>query len=208
MVQILAMTTMLIDHMGIVFFPEDPFLRIIGRLAFPIYAYAIVQGYVHTRNLNNYIIRLAVIGLLSQLPFMLALGSLSVNVIGTFIVCLLVLISLDRFRRFWSVPITVGAMILLEVFPFDYGSYGLFLVLIYRYMGEQKLWGHLALNMIFWLRGWTIQLFSIFATLIFTYWPRVPQLLDRLRAPKWFWRSFYPAHLTALFLLKLAIERY
>lgn len=44
----LAMLTMLIDHVGLVFFPTDPAWRIAGRLAFPIYAYALYMGYTRT----------------------------------------------------------------------------------------------------------------------------------------------------------------
>ena len=42
---ILAMLTMLIDHIGLIWFPENMAWRIIGRLALPFYAFAIVLGY-------------------------------------------------------------------------------------------------------------------------------------------------------------------
>lgn len=70
MMQWIAMITMLIDHIGAVFFPHVVELRIIGRIAFPIYAFAVFIGYKHTRNVQKYIWRLFWIAVISQVPFM------------------------------------------------------------------------------------------------------------------------------------------
>ena len=51
--QLIAMITMLIDHVGAAFFPDQLEWRVIGRISFPIYAYCIVLGYRHTKNLKN-----------------------------------------------------------------------------------------------------------------------------------------------------------
>lgn len=63
---ILAMVTMLIDHIGIVFFPEYQIFRYIGRIAFPLYAYFLVSGYHHTRNKRKYFIRLLITAVISE----------------------------------------------------------------------------------------------------------------------------------------------
>src|SRR5690606_33664629 len=94
--QYLAMLTMLIDHIGVVFFPDDPLWRIIGRIAFPIYAYGIVMGLAHTRSRKRYATRLAVIGAAAQLPYMAAMGVLQINVIGTFLAAIGVLALMER----------------------------------------------------------------------------------------------------------------
>lgn len=65
---ILAMVTMLVDHIGIMFFPEYQIFRYIGRIAFPLYAYFLVSGYHHTRNKYKYFIRLLITALISE-PF-------------------------------------------------------------------------------------------------------------------------------------------
>ena len=48
--KIIGAVSMFIDHVGVLFFPRVLFLRIIGRLAFPIFAYLIAEGCRHTNN--------------------------------------------------------------------------------------------------------------------------------------------------------------
>ena len=52
--KIIAMLTMLVDHIGVQLFPECIILRIIGRLSLPIFAYMIAEGCLHTRNRPKY----------------------------------------------------------------------------------------------------------------------------------------------------------
>ena len=70
--KIIAMVTMLIDHVGAVIFPQFIILRIIGRIAFPIFAYELVEGYFHTSNIWRYILRLLVFGVISEFFFDMA----------------------------------------------------------------------------------------------------------------------------------------
>ena len=53
----IAIISMLIDHIGLVLFPEEQIFRIIGRLAFPIFAYTLTEGFLHTGNIKKYLIR-------------------------------------------------------------------------------------------------------------------------------------------------------
>jgi len=97
--QALAMLTMLIDHLGIVLAPDNPWLRFVGRLAMPLYAYALVLGYARTRSFRRYAVRLAVIAALSQLPYAFALMEpdepFEFNVVFTLLVSLAVLRLID-----------------------------------------------------------------------------------------------------------------
>ena len=68
----LAVVCMLIDHMGAVLFPHLIWMRIIGRLAFPIYCFVLSEGAVYTKNWLAYAGRLLWLALVSEIPFDLA----------------------------------------------------------------------------------------------------------------------------------------
>ena len=203
--QLIAMLTMLIDHIGYIFFPDDPVWRMIGRIAFPIYAYALVQGYKYTSSRWKYLGRLFVIALISQVPYQLALDPVGLNIVATLTLALLILTLLDKIKS----PLVGGLLIfgalgVMDVWPFDYGSYGLLLVLMFRYIPAAWLVpSHLLLNGVYLiLNGWTLQMISIVPTLVIAYGPALWSRIEAIRVKSWVWRSFYPAHLVILAIMK------
>ena len=66
LLKLVAMIAMLCDHAGKMLFPQYPIMRIIGRLAFPIYAYCIAVGCVYTKNPLKYLQRIVLLALVSQ----------------------------------------------------------------------------------------------------------------------------------------------
>lgn len=64
--KLIAMLTMFCDHAGKMLFPQYPILRLIGRIAFPIYAYCLAVGCVYTRNPLNYLKRFLLLALIVQ----------------------------------------------------------------------------------------------------------------------------------------------
>lgn len=231
--QFLAMLTMLIDHLGIVLFPETPWLRHIGRLAMPLYAYALVLGYGRTRSFRRYALRLAAIAVLSQLPYQYALmepdESFEFNVVFTLLVSLAVLRLVDlsisstsardprtgaiahggshgtAWRLMAAAGIAASGCLLLELLPFDYGAYLLLLVLIYRCTAGQVATAlHFFLNALYLLLGFPpYQMYSLLATLLIAHAPKALDAIVRIRIPRWLWLSFYPAHLAVLAAIRL-----
>ena len=68
--KVLALLLMLTDHLGVTLFPSVPELRMIGRMAFPLYAWCLVVGSVKTRNPLRYGLRLLLLAIISQPLYM------------------------------------------------------------------------------------------------------------------------------------------
>lgn len=74
LLKLAAMLAMLCDHAGKMLFPQYPVMRIIGRMAFPIYTYCLAVGCVYTRNMLKYLERMVLLALISQPIYVLAMG--------------------------------------------------------------------------------------------------------------------------------------
>ncbi len=119
---ILVMT---IDHIGFVFFPQITFLRVIGRLAFPIFAWYLSQGYIHTSNLKKYFLRLGIFALVSQAPYYLVFREWKLNIFFTLLIGLLAIHLFHRKKYVFFVLL----VILSKFIPLDYSYYGILIVL-------------------------------------------------------------------------------
>ena len=67
--KIIAMISMIFDHVGDNFFPEMVWMRIIGRMAMPIFAFCIAEGFAHTHDKAKYLRRMLIFGVVSEVPF-------------------------------------------------------------------------------------------------------------------------------------------
>lgn len=200
--QLIAMVTMLVDHLGIVFFSDNVTFRIIGRIAFPLYCWFLVQGFIHTSSHKRYMRRLFFLACISQVPYTLALGNWELNVIFTLFISLVALYSIEIVSNElvkWA--LFAGALATITIFPMDYGLYGLLLTFIIRHFSQWKMVGaHMVLNLLFLLingPGYWIQLLSITGTLLIAY----PIRYTAFILPKWLYRGFYPIHLGILHLI-------
>jgi len=134
--KLLALITMTVDHIGVQLLPQYPLLRIIGRLAFPIYAYMIAEGCAHTRNRKNYLLQMAGLALLCQLVSFFAMCSLFQCILVTFTLSIVTIFAIES-PVSWHAPAAVCAVvfftaILPHLLPYtDYAvDYGLLGVLL------------------------------------------------------------------------------
>ena len=72
--KIIALVFMFIDHAGKMLFPGIPEMRILGRIAFPIYAWCVIVGFHYTRSVPKYLLRILTVGLISQPLYMISLN--------------------------------------------------------------------------------------------------------------------------------------
>ncbi len=153
---IIAMVLMLCDHLWGTIVPGNDWLTLIGRIAYPIFAFMIVEGYFHTRSFKKYLLRLFLFALLSEIPFNLMhetsfFAPLNQNVLWTFILALLCMKLLDKIRakmKLWfSIPLCALVILLftlLGMFTFvDYMHYGIWMILVFYFFRGNK-WYHYA----------------------------------------------------------------
>lgn len=187
----------------------DDVLRAIGRLAFPLFCFLLVEGFLHTKNSKKYALRLGLFALISEIPFDLAFnGSLLEasyqNVFFTLLIGLLVLIGLKYFEETlpphfsWLRFLVALTGILFAVFlRTDYDAFGIMLiVLLYEFRNLKTLRC---------IAGAILMLFNsttgclAFLLIWFYNGERGKQL------PKYFFYLFYPAHLMVLFLVRIIL---
>lgn len=221
--KLLAGLCMLLDHMGVVFWGEplraagyEPFrnmlfgtplagtallytaLRLIGRLAFPIYAFQLAEGTRKTRNFNKYLLRLVLFALISELPFDLALhgGQFTWAAQNIYWTLLLGALAIGLYRREWQ-PGWLRylwpalAALIAELMHTDYGWYGVLVIFLFYLTLDDRLKR----------AAWLVPPLALQATAPLALLPI--NSYQGVQGPKarWAFYLFYPAHLTALYLI-------
>ena len=144
--KLIALISMTCDHVGLQLFPDVLLLRILGRLALPIYAYMIAEGCRYTRNRKRYLLRMASLAALCQVVYFFAMDSLYQCILVTFTLSLCLIFAMDNWQNRGDTAsrlLALGTLILvfllcvvlpdfLPGFEIDYGIMGVLLpVLIY-----------------------------------------------------------------------------
>lgn len=201
----IAIITMLIDHIGAVLYPTELIFRYIGRLAFPIFCLLLVEGFCHTRDIYQYMVRMAIFALLSEIPYDLAFhGQLlefgSQNVFFTLFLGIVAMYLLQKTVGWPGKAAEVLLVMWLAYFlRTDYSFEGILLIVTFYLLRERmwlKLLGGAAWNLL-WLSK--IQAYGALAMLPLSLYNG-----ERGKGMKYFFYFFYPAHLLILF----AISRY
>lgn len=147
--KLIACLSMFIDHLGAVCFSGMMGFRIIGRLAFPIYCFLLVEGAVHTHDMKKYILRMGIFALISEVPFDLAFYHRLVytehqNVFFTLGLGLLAIWFLEHPIEHLDIPdvlykllVIIVAGLIAEFFNTDYGFTGIAVICVFYYLREQ-----------------------------------------------------------------------
>lgn len=196
-----ALGFMLIDHVGLLLFPEVVGLRLVGRAAFPLFAGLIAYNLsVRLVPVRRYLPRLAVFAAISQLPFALIAGPLQLNIFVTLLLGVVVWgVIQGQLQARWLLLVPVGVLA-------DYGLLGLALVPVAALAlsgGRWRLlWGAGALVLVAGAQAvpaWAVTALAwSVVVLAVVKWARLPELP---RPARWLAYAFYPGHLVVLLLL-------
>lgn len=218
--KLIAVFSMLIDHIGGAFFPEVGWFRWIGRLAFPIFCYCMTVGLLYTRDIKKYLFRLGLFAVISQPFYVLAFHPhdfvsqlTNWNIFCTLFLSLLAMYGLKE-RKWW---LFFAALFVVSWWNFDYSGTGVQYMLIFYLCRNhpavgaglycaQFLFGlgHAStadpLNLVIGHFAIDWSFFAIFAAL-FLFLPTH----FNPKIPKWVFYVFYPMHLAGIALLQIVI---
>ena len=207
--KMIAVISMVIDHIGMIFIPRDMLLydvfRGVGRLAFPIFAFLLVEGFLHTKNIKKYILRMLFFAAISEIPFDSFTSNRIINMGHQNVIVLLALgLVMLFFVNKWKNPIlhlffvaiASGISMILRV---DYSLWGIILI-YWFYCSRNMRWGKtIGVALIYIYRG-GLYLCSILAMIPILFYKG-----EQGPRAKWVFGIFYPLHLAILYVIAYAI---
>lgn len=215
--KLLAAAAMLSDHIACVFFEEGDMhrlgawsaqnylyliLRIAGRISFPIFCYVLAQGFLTTRNVKKYLLRLSVFALLSEIPFDLAFSGKVTdmrqqNVLFTMLIGLLVLCGMQHLKEAYMqqrVAVVLIGCAAAVLFRTDYSWFGVALPAVLYVFRTEARKGMCWAALLMCVEGGM----ECFAVLALPFCFRYSPQKEEYRLPKYFFYIFYPLHLVLL----------
>ncbi len=207
----MAIGTMTIDHVGAILLPDIVLLRMIGRLAFPIFLYLLILGVESTRNVKGYFMRLLVFALVSQTPYFLAFGIKPYEQLNIFFTLLFGGLSVYLFYKGNPlVPLPVLAAVFLNS---EGGLYGIAFLACMALLRKNTLLGVLASFLVnsLYLFEWNIQALSLLSLSVIILHKHGFLRIERETREnaayfswvKYAFYVYYPLHLTLLYLVGL-----
>ncbi len=227
--KIIALVFMFIDHAGKMCFPNIPEMRMLGRIAFPIYAWCMIVGFHYTRSVPKYLLRILITGLVSQPLYMLALNHTwrQPNIFLTLFLGLCALWGIREKKylsQIWAPAAAMAAAILVGA---DYGWRGVLLFILLYAVQESRpgIAAVMVSYFLFWGSSYSItkslfglpinmdalpavlsQPLSAFLRMETYALLALPFILipfkKDLNLPRWVGYALYPAHLAALYALE------
>lgn len=212
----IAIITMIIDHTGAFIFNNYIIFRMIGRLAFPLFAFLIGEGVRHTKNVKKYMLRLFIFAIISEIPFDLVRTGqwLDWSHQNIFFTLTLGVIAIKCFqytdKRFpYGSFISVFAIaVIAEYLQVDYGMFGILMIFVAGYgrTNESRAYYIAGMNLLFAVLLFfgnplsAIQAIGSFSLIFMMLYNG-----EKGKGIKYLFYSIYPLHLLAIYLLNLYI---
>lgn len=224
--KLIACFTMLLDHVAYSFLSPASllyaFLRVVGRMAFPLYCFLLVEGVHHTKDPKKYFLRLLVITLISEPIFdmmcyhkLVVIGKQSVMV--TLLLGATMCMIMKRLPKYWmKLPLVIPFYFLAGFARCDYGANGILMIALFmlthdlplRPLWQVPLFGLLCIRM----GGWAVKLlWRPFPIQWFAVAALVPILLygghkgSKNKALSWAMNLFYPVHMAIIVIIQLIL---
>lgn len=214
--KLLAMFSMIFDHIGLMFMQNNDLLyscfRMIGRLAFPIFAFQLTIGYSHSKNKEKHIVRMLIFAVLSQFPYWLyiktavsGVGHL-LNIGFTFTLALLGMYIIENIKKFNHKCFYLILVLLLScVLPVDYGFIGVLLCISFYTFRNRKYINIISATSLIILKviiEQDILKYAMIYALLPIYLYNEKKGLDN-KLTKYLFYIFYPAHLLLFAVIKI-----
>lgn len=230
MLRVIAVVLMLSDHIWATYMSLGNWMTYIGRMAFPIFAFQIAEGFVHTSNFKKYALRLLGFAVITEIPFNLFYSSrvfnpYHQNVLFTLLLGLLAIYVLDNLKKnftkknigrslLWIALICVAATLGFV----DYGFLGMLTVVMFYVLRDfpfawlAQLVGMVLINIVFFeglvypveIFGKTFELpyqgFAVFA--LIPIWLYGGKKGKSNKIMQYGFYAFYPLHMLILYFIK------
>ena len=213
--KIIALITMTVDHIGYYIFPYSLIFRIVGRLAFPIFAYMIAEGCRYTHNKKKYLLTVFGVGAVCQIFSLIFEKSLYFNIMISFSLSILMTFALQRAKSkkdftAWAEFVVLVLLVfsLTEIAPrlfpyadfqFDYGFVGMLIPVVLSQLPDKriKLAAEALLLIILSVNISKYQLFSLFALIPLAFYNGKRGKMNI----KYLFYAYYPAHIAIIYVI-------
>jgi len=191
--------------------------RGIGRIAFPIFCFLIVEGLVHTKDVKKYMIRIGVLAVVSEIPYDLAIYGepfywARQNTLFTLLLGLVVITGIDTVLTVYHTDRTKKTMLSMAFLLFgtvaahycctDYGAIGVLVIAAMYYFRGDNLRSSFIGGIIMML-GYTSELYAIFAVIPIYFYNGLKGKDSKII--QWAFYLFYPIHLLVLYALRISL---
>ena len=213
--KLIAMVCMTIGHVGDNFFPEHVWTQAVGRIAMPVFAFCVAEGFAHTHDRMKYLRRMGLFALASEVPFDLVTAGKMLefshqNIMFTFFWAILGLILFEKVTASGTKAAAAGGAALLIVFAVmslilgtDYNILGVGIVFIYYLLrGKAPVLNNAA------AAAWHVLLRNkgIYWFGLLGFIPVLCYNGKRGRGLKWLFYVFYPGHLLLIWAVKMLLR--